>query len=120
MQKNILNNVKAEIIFLGIGLLSKQADSDTDLEEHIGKYWTNTVLTTTPSRENSYQLVIPIHWDDFTLPLDPPLKSSYSYIDDVARTVKILEDLARESENILLMFPPTKKSINYNSFINNH
>ena len=52
----------ADVVFLGIGLLSKESDDDQAL------YWRETVERPDPD------LTVLIHWDSFTRPLDKGLR----------------------------------------------
>ena len=71
-------NVHAEVIFLGVATLSKQGDRFVD------DYWREVVETT------GARLVIPIHWDDFTLPLDVPLQPMPLVFDDFDRDLELV------------------------------
>jgi L-ascorbate metabolism protein UlaG (beta-lactamase superfamily) len=89
-------NVRADIVFLSIGLLGKQS------EEFIRDYWNETVVST------GAQLVIPIHWDNFSRSLESPIKPSFFPVDNMKRTMEILQRLANEDENniISIKFAP--------------
>lgn len=65
----------AEVVLLGVGALGKQGDA------YLADYWREVVGHTGARR------IIPIHWDDFTLPLDQPLQAGPNLIDDVARSL---------------------------------
>ena len=60
--RGLFKDERAEVVFLGIGVLGKQSD------EFIQTYWNEVV------RATGAKLVIPIHWDDFTRSLDEPLR----------------------------------------------
>ncbi|MCI5123313.1 MAG: MBL fold metallo-hydrolase [Candidatus Electrothrix sp. AR5] len=89
-------NVRADIVFLSIGLLGKQS------EEFIRDYWNETVINT------GAQLVIPIHWDNFSRSLESPIKPSFFPVDNIKRTMEILQRLANEDEDniISIKFAP--------------
>lgn len=57
----LFRDVKADIVFLSIGLLGKQSESFAT------QYWEEVVHKT------GAKLVIPIHWDDLSRSLDKPL-----------------------------------------------
>lgn len=78
-------SVRADVIFLGTALLGRQsADFARD-------WWRETAVATGAG------LVVPIHWDDFTQPLDEPLQPMPALLDDFARGMARVRDLARES-----------------------
>lgn len=72
---------KADVVFLGVGLLGKQPD------DFIKNYWREVVLAT------GAKLVIPIHWDDFTRSLDHPLEPTSPLFDKVNRALTTLAAL---------------------------
>ena len=69
---------QAEVVFLAIGTLGKQDDA------FIEQYWREVVLMT------GAKLVIPVHWDDFTIPLSEPLQPMPLLIDDFDRSMRWL------------------------------
>lgn len=71
---------RADVVVLGIGALGKQND------RYLAEYWAELVGGSGARR------VIPIHWDDFTLPLDEPLLPAPRLIDDVERSMRFLTD----------------------------
>jgi L-ascorbate metabolism protein UlaG (beta-lactamase superfamily) len=79
-----LKNVRADVVFLGIGTLGKQSD------EFAESYWREVVLSTGAKR------VIPIHWDDFMLPLDEPLQPLPRGFDNFGRGMELLTKLAKQ------------------------
>lgn len=70
--KGSLDNISANILFLGIGGLGK-ADLSTK-----NKFYEETVGKVKP------ELLIPIHWDNFFKPLKKPLESPKKFMDDLA------------------------------------
>jgi L-ascorbate metabolism protein UlaG (beta-lactamase superfamily) len=80
-----LRGRQAEVVLLGIGLLGKQADSYRDA------YWRETVTTVGARR------VIPIHWDDFSLPLSQPLRPLPPPLDDFDASMAFLNARAQTS-----------------------
>ena len=74
--------VKADVVFLAIGGLSPQPADFT------ARYWNEVVKTT------GAKLVVPIHWDDFLLPLDQPLAPLRRFLDDIPLTMKRLAPMA--------------------------
>jgi L-ascorbate metabolism protein UlaG (beta-lactamase superfamily) len=69
----------ADAVFLGVGPLGKQS------EDFRNQYWRETV------GELGAQRVYPIHWDDFTTPLGPPLVAMPYLADDFDVTLRMLE-----------------------------
>lgn len=76
---------KADVVFLGTGQLGKRPAS------YMEDYWREIVDKPGARR------VIPIHWDDFTRPLDQPLVPLPSLLDDFAASMKFLTERGRAS-----------------------
>ena len=68
----------ADVVFLGIGQLGKQSRA------YMEAYWQELVTTTGARR------VIPIHWDDFSSPLDQPLRPIPFLLDDMNASMQFL------------------------------
>lgn len=68
----------ADVVFLGIGQLARQSPP------YMTAYWREVVATTGARR------VIPIHWDDFTAPIDQPLRPIPILLDDMNASMKFL------------------------------
>lgn len=85
---------RVQTVFLGIGTLGRKDLAYRDA------YWREVVQATGARR------VIPIHWDDFWLPLTEPLQAMPMLVDDVPAA---LSDLQRRSgaAGIELRLPPT-------------
>lgn len=79
----LFKDIEADVVFLSIGLLGKLP------EDFIRSYWQEVVEVT------GAKLVIPIHWDDFSRPLDKPLKPLPYLLDDMEASMKQLLALAR-------------------------
>lgn len=77
-RRNMLGETKADVVFLGIGRLGKQS------EQAIDAYWDETVA------RPEAKLAIPIHWDNFTRPLDKPLRPPPLF-DDLGTAIERLE-----------------------------
>jgi L-ascorbate metabolism protein UlaG (beta-lactamase superfamily) len=73
-----LNGRHADVVFLGIGQLGNQDDAYREL------YWQQVVAAVRPRR------VIPIHWDDFWLPLDQPLVPFPRIADNFEKSMEFL------------------------------
>jgi len=74
--------VKADVVFLATGGLAPHpADFTT-------RYWDDVVKAT------GAKLVVPIHWDDFLLPLDQPLQPLRRFLDDIPLTMSRIGALA--------------------------
>lgn len=85
--------VCADIVFLGIGGLGRQR------AEFVWEYWRETVSTT------GARTVILIHWDDFTRPLDTPLRAFPYLGDDLEQTMERLQALATAEERRIYFMP---------------
>lgn len=77
------NNIKVDTVFLSIGLLGEQPS------DYLVKYWKSTVVDTCA------KTVIPIHWDDFRVPLSEPLEVTPDIITNISKTMKVLNALAQ-------------------------
>lgn len=89
ISKDDLHGVKADIVFLGIGLLKPKNVED---------YWNKTV-----SKVNA-NLVVPIHWDNFYNSLDEPLVSGPNVFVKTDKVIKELERLAAKSKQTKLTY----------------
>lgn len=69
---------RADVVFLGIGQLGKQSPA------YMAAYWREMVTASGARR------VIPIHWDDFTRPIDEPLRPIPVLLDDMNLSMKFL------------------------------
>lgn len=96
---DLFAEVRTDIIFLGIGRLSRQSDGD------VTRYWERTVGAT------GARLVIPIHWDDFTRSLDRPLVAMPSVLDRVDLSLDALAEWA--PEDVAIRLPPARQSLSW-------
>lgn len=87
-----LEGYQAETVYLGIGALGKQS------EEFRDGYW-DTLVTKTRARK-----VIPVHWDNFTVPLDKPLRPLPAFADRFGVTMDFLRRRAK-AEDVHLEMP---------------
>ncbi|MBO9712009.1 MBL fold metallo-hydrolase [Sphingomonas sp.] len=76
------HGVHADVVFLSTGGLTLQPPAFTQT------YWRETVAAT------GAKLVVPIHWDDFLLPLDQPLVPLRRFLDDIPLTMSRIAPLA--------------------------
>ncbi|MFN2426191.1 MAG: MBL fold metallo-hydrolase [Candidatus Binatia bacterium] len=83
---------RADVVFLGVGLLGSRDDAYRD------EYWRETVTAVGARR------VVPIHWDDFTRPLDEPLVALPFLLDDLEASMDFVLDRA-EREGIDVRWP---------------
>ena len=83
----------ADVVFLGIGQLGNQDDAS---REH---YWQQVVAAVRPRR------IIPIHWDDFWLPLDQPLVPFPRLADNFEKSMDFLNRRGQQ-ENIEVKLLP--------------
>lgn len=79
-----LDGYRAETVYLGIGTLGKQS------EEFRERYW-DALVTRTGAKK-----VIPVHWDNFTVPLDKPLRPLPAFADRPGVSMRFLR--RRETE----------------------
>jgi L-ascorbate metabolism protein UlaG (beta-lactamase superfamily) len=84
-KKGALSGRSAEVVFLGIGTLGQLPQSHRD------EYWHEVVEAVSPKR------IIPIHWDDFSRPLDDPLVPLPPPLDDFDAAMEFLRERARET-----------------------
>ncbi len=75
---NGLDGVRADTVFLGIGTLGKKDDTYKEA------YWLEVVTTV------GAKVVVPVHWDDFTLGLDEPLKPLPKVLDNFKSSANFL------------------------------
>ena len=90
---DLFNDVKADTVFLGIGGLGKQPADFTRT------YWNEVV------RKTGAKLVIPIHWDNFGRSLDEPLVPLPYFMDDLSRSMDLLQELAN-TDGVSIRFAP--------------
>jgi len=76
--ENALDSVKADVVFLCVADLAEQ-DSSFQMN-----YYEQTIGKTKPS------LVVPIHWDNFFIPLSEHLKAYPKFMCDVNKTFNFL------------------------------
>lgn len=88
-----LKNRHADLVFLGIGQLGNQDDDYREL------YWQQVVAAVRPRR------IIPIHWDDFWLPLDHPLVPFPRLADNFEKSMEFLNRRGQQ-ENIEVKLLP--------------
>lgn len=69
---------QVEVVFLGIGGMGSKD------EAYRSAYWREAIQSVNAKR------VIPIHWDDFTLPLDQPLVPMRLLFDDIDKSMEFL------------------------------
>jgi L-ascorbate metabolism protein UlaG (beta-lactamase superfamily) len=81
-KRGALAGRSAGVIFLGIGTLGKLSQSHRD------EYWHEVVEAVNPKR------IIPIHWDDFSRPLDQPLVPMPRPLDDFDAAMAFLRERA--------------------------
>lgn len=93
-----LRGYGADVVFLGIGLLGKQPVAFRE------QYWRETV------KEVGARRVVPVHWDDFSKPLDRPLVPTPWPLDDVKKALSFLHERA-ELEGIEVLLPSAWKQI---------
>lgn len=85
-----LRDVRADVVALGIGGLGTRDDAYRE------DYWRETVEAVGARR------VIPIHYDDFTVPLEEPTVPAPNLLDDVAGTLRFLRERAGPGRDVRL------------------
>lgn len=90
-----LSGVQAEVVFLGIGSLKPELLDD---------YWAQTV------RGTGAKLVIPIHWDDFFMPLDDGLRPLGKPLDHARRSLELVRGRA-ERDGVAFGLMPLFKPV---------
>ncbi len=95
----LFKDVKADVVFLSIGLLGKQS------EAFAREYWQHVV------RATGAKLVIPIHWDDLTRPLDKPLLPMPYLVDDFNAAMEFVLGMAK-ADGIHVRLMPLFEPIN--------
>ncbi len=89
-----LSGCRADVVFLAIGALGKQDYTFRD------GYWRELVKTVGALR------VIPIHWDDFTLPLERPLVPMPLPFDNFVKSMEFILDRGSQ-DDVDVKFAPT-------------
>ncbi len=88
-----LKGVRAEVALLGIGALGPREDAQRE------GYWREVVAATGARR------VLPIHWDDFWLPSDQPVKAMPPPLDRLGVSMDFLVARGR-AEGVEVKLPP--------------
>jgi L-ascorbate metabolism protein UlaG (beta-lactamase superfamily) len=93
-RKGMYDGVRADVVFLGIGTLGKKPD------RFVKDYWDEVVGKT------QARLVIPVHWDDFSIALDEkkPLRPASLPIEDFRMAMKMLRPLS--TDKVAMRFMP--------------
>ena len=88
------DGIEADVVFLGIATLGKKS------KEFVSKYWREVVTNT------KAKLVVPIHWDDFSVALDDrPLRPSPYPVEDFPWAMEMLRALAGK-DDVAIRFMP--------------
>jgi L-ascorbate metabolism protein UlaG (beta-lactamase superfamily) len=87
-----LRGRQADVVYLGVGMLGKQPTA------FIEEYWDEVVRATGARR------VVLVHWDDFFVGLDKPLRPLRYLFDDFDRTMRHLLPLA-EADGVDVVLP---------------
>ena len=85
-----LRDVRADVVLLGIGGLGTRDAAYRDA------YWRETVEAVGARR------IVPIHFDDFTRPLEEPPVAAPNLLDDVAGTLRFLRERAGPGRDVRL------------------
>jgi L-ascorbate metabolism protein UlaG (beta-lactamase superfamily) len=92
----LFDDVRVSVVFLGIAALGKQP------EEFTRTYWHEVV------KKTGATLVVPIHWDHFGVPLDEALRPLPYFMDDMRRSMPVLQQLAK-ADGVTIGFAPLFK-----------
>jgi L-ascorbate metabolism protein UlaG (beta-lactamase superfamily) len=95
--ESALRGRRADVVYLGIGLLGKK---DAAYRQ---AYWREVVRTVGAKR------VVPIHWDDFFLPLHQPLVPLPAPFDDMQASMAFLIEQGRQDGVEIKLAPAWKK-----------
>jgi len=88
----MFRDVRADVVFLGVGTLGKRT------KEFSSDYWREVVQVT------GARLVIPVHWDDFTLSLERPLEPMPSLVDNFDRGMdRVMQMALRDRVTVKFM-----------------
>lgn len=88
-----LAGVGADVVFLGVGGLGGQEPGYRDA------YWSEVVEAVGARR------VVPVHWDDFTTPLEPPLRALPRLLDDLEGGLAFVAARAEATPGVELRWP---------------
>jgi L-ascorbate metabolism protein UlaG (beta-lactamase superfamily) len=92
-EPGLFAKARAETAFLGTASLGRLGDGQAR------DWWRET------ARAVGARTVIPLHWDDFTLPLDEPLRPMPAFMDDFGRAMELLGEFARADDVALWRLP---------------
>ena len=91
---------EADVVFLGIGLIDQQDEVFGESKTpYIETYWNRYV------RDTEASIVVPIHWDMPSKPLQTPLIPNLKLADNIEETIKELRKLATR-DNVKIRFAP--------------
>lgn len=102
------NDIQADIVFLGIGLLSNWIGESGLYREpppkYVEQYWQKTVVDTCAS------VVVPVHWDSPFKKLSTEPKAPINFFDDIKDSVAELERVAEtmpgcDGKPVEIVFP---------------
>jgi L-ascorbate metabolism protein UlaG (beta-lactamase superfamily) len=92
-QDGALRNVRADTVFLGVGMLQTLG------RDYIARYWRETVTTT------GARTVIPVHFDDYTQTFGT-IRSAPKALDDFSVTIRLLTELQRRWDGDTQLYLP--------------
>lgn len=95
-----LAGLHADVVFLSIGTLGNRSCG------FARNYWHETV------QASGARLVIPIHWDDFTRPLDQPLVPMLRGSDNFERAMRIVRSFA-DRDHVTVRMPGTFSPVDF-------
>lgn len=87
-----LHGMRADVVYLGVGTLGKQP------ARYVEEYWAEVVGATGAKR------VVLVHWDDFFVSLEKPLRPLPYFADDLDVTMRRLSALAAR-DGVEVLFP---------------
>lgn len=96
-KKHQLDDIRCDVLFLGVGGLSK------DSKKRVETFFKETVEKVKP------HTIIPVHWDNFFVPLTSDVKPSSGMIDNGEKSLSTLEEYCKKHDiNYILQKPLTE------------
>lgn len=89
-----LDNIRADVLFLGISGLSKDSRKGRE------RFFAATIGTVQP------ELVIPVHWDNFFTPLYGPVKGMPVIAENTGKSIALLATYCRDHHTNCIVQPP--------------